>query len=439
MTRLHRAGVLGIFVLLAACGPRELILEGERIGLREALVGVVADEPLAPESIPAIKLPATTALTEWTQVGGNAAHLTPHLALSATPQPVWRADIGAGNGRKAQLTATPVVAGGRIYTLDSQAGVMAHGLDGAPLWRTDLTPAADKPGEASGGGLAYGDGKLFVTTGFGRLTALDPASGRVVWVQDTDAVLSGAPTYADGLVYAVSRENVAWAIRAEDGRVMWQLPGTPSITGFAGASAPALTDRVVVFPFASSELIASLKKSGIRVWASAVSGQRRGRVYANVSDITGDPVVTGRTIYAASQSGRTVALKAASGERLWTAEEGAYSRVLPVGNSVFLVSDEARLIRLDATTGQTIWARELPYFTKEKVKKRASVYSHFGPILAGGRLVVASDDGLVRFFAPETGEMTGQIELPGGAASDPVVVGGVLYLVSGDGKLHAFR
>ena len=31
------------------------------------------------------------------------------------------------------------------------------------------------------------------------------------------------------------------------------------------------------------------------------------------------------------------------------------------------------------------------------------------------------------------------IEIPGGATSDPVVAGGVLYVVSSKGQLHAFR
>ncbi|MGB1006987.1 MAG: hypothetical protein ACPGVX_07405, partial [Thalassobaculaceae bacterium] len=37
--------------------------------------------------------------------------------------------------------------------------------------------------------------------------------------------------------------------------------------------------------------------------------------------------------------------------------------------------------------------------------KRAAVYAHYGPVLAGGRLVVASSDGVLRFFTPESGAL----------------------------------
>ncbi|MEO8532087.1 MAG: PQQ-binding-like beta-propeller repeat protein, partial [Deltaproteobacteria bacterium] len=70
---------------------------------------------------------------------------------------------------------------------------------------------------------------------------------------------------------------------------------------------------------------------------------------------------------------------------------------------------------------------------------RKEVYAHYGPILAGGRLLVASNDGVLRMFSPESGALIGQTELPGGAASNPVIVGGTLYVVNQNGQLLAYR
>lgn len=436
---------LAVISLLVGCSKKELILEGERIDVRDSVPTSLsddapADEEIKPEAVSvAISLPAATNLTEWTQTAGSASHKIPHLGLSQTLTPIWKASIGEGDSRKYRISAEPVVADGRVYTLDARSKAMAHSTSGAPLWSADLTPASEKNKDATGGGLAYGDGKLFVTTGFGQLIALDAATGETLWEQDTNAAMTGAPSYRDGIVYAVSRDNSAWAIKAEDGRVQWQLPGSPSPSGLVGGAAPVLSDRLAIFPFGSSDLSATLRKSGIRVWGASVAGQRRGRVYANVTDITGDPVLDGDRIYVATQSGRTVAMQAASGERIWTAEDGAYSPVVPMGGSIFLVSDEAKLVRLDADTGDRIWAVDLPYFVKEKPKRFRTVFSHYGPVMADGQLVVASDDGLVRFFAPEDGSLLKTLELPGGATTDPVIVGGTLYLVTTKGQLYAFR
>ena len=174
-------------------------------------------------------------------------------------------------------------------------------------------------------------------------------------------------------------------------------------------------------------MVAALTGNGLRVWSVAVSGSRRGQARSNISDISSDPVIAGNRIYAANQSGRIVAVDRQSGERLWTANEGSYSPVWPVGGSVFLVSDASQLVRLDARNGDTIWAVDLPLYKKEKTHR--SSYAHYGPVLAGGRLIVASSDGSLRSFDPASGELLSEVSVPSGAASQPAIVNGVLYVL----------
>lgn len=447
--RLGRAGAaLAAAALLAACAS-EPILPGQRFDVRTPLeasepgpdgaVDLAAAVPVQVNRAEPISLPGAVDHSEWTHRYGGPAHHIRHPALGAALRPVWSADIGAGEGRSASITADPVVAARRVFTLDSAARAMAHSTSGQPLWSRDLVPPEDRPGEATGGGLAHGGDRLFVTTGFGELHALDPATGRVIWTQDFDAPVDGAPTVADGLVYVASRDARAFAVRADTGRLAWQLPGAPSPSSTIGGAGPAVTDRLAIFPFGSAELVATLRRGGVRVWSATVAGQRRGRAYAGFSDITGDPVVEGGVVYAGSPAGRIAALDARSGERLWTASEGAMSPVWPVGGSVFAVTDRGQLVRLDGSDGSVIWAVDLPYFRNERFRRRQSVFAHYGPVLAGGRLLVAGSDGQVRSFDPRDGRLISSFAIRGGATTNPVVVGGTLYLVSGDGRLHAYR
>ena len=90
-------------------------------------------------------------------------------------------------------------------------------------------------------------------------------------------------------------------------------------------------------------------------------------------------------------------------------------------------------------TGAVIWSIEMPYFVKDKPKKRQAIYAHYGPVLAGGRIVVASCDGSLRGFDPTNGNQVYSVEIPGGAASAPALAQGLLFVVGGNGQLHAFR
>ena len=138
-------------------------------------------------------------------------------------------------------------------------------------------------------------------------------------------------------------------------------------------------------------------------------------------------------------SGRLAAVTLSGGERQWTANEGVVGAVWPAGDSVFGVTDLNELVRFDASTGQRVWGVKVPNFVKEKPKRQSEIVTHHGPILAGGRIILASNDGVLRSFDPTNGALIGTAEIPGGATTAPVVAGGTLYVVSSKGQLHAFR
>ena len=434
---------------LTACN-REPILQGTRFPVRAPLEDSLPVEgqpdPVPPADRPenqsmGISLPAMVANADWAQRGGNARHAGPHGALSAQPQLVWSVDIGAGNSRKNSIDAAPVVAGGAVFAMDSLAGVTAVSVAGAKLWHADLTADFDAGGGLSGGGLAADGGRIYATTGYGETVALNAADGSILWRQRLGAAASGAPAVAGNHVFVVGDDGTAWALNTANGRIDWTATGASATDSFhfEGGAAPAVDGGTVVLPFSSGVLMAADVATGTAQWSAAVTGNRLGRAYANEGDVTGDPVLSGGVMYAGTEGGRTGAYSMATGQRMWTAEEGALNPPLVAGGSVFVVNDEGRLVRLNATDGSTIWAVDLPYFTKTKPKKLSRITANFGPVLAGGHVVVVSSDGQLRAFNATDGSLEGQAPIPGGAATPAALAQGMLFVVNAKGQLLAFR
>ena len=430
-----RTGAALAAAFLAGCAEPDVILPGERLGLR-AGAGVVEVNRAAP-----ITLRAPVVNADWTHRGGDAQHDAPHPELNSALSLAFATDIGAGDSRGARITAAPVVAQGLIYTLDATSVVSAVGTNGAIVWQRDLTPPTDRRYDASGGGLAVANGVLYVNLGFGRTVAVDARSGAEIWTQDLDAPASAAPTVLNGIVYVVARDSRAWALDAATGRVRWQIVGTPSTTSFGGGAGAAVTSDIAVFPFPSGELLAAFPEGGLRRWSTVLAGERLGSAAGiAATDIGGDPVIDGDRLYAGNTSGRLAAIELATGERIWTVNDGVTGPVWTAGGSLFAVNDLNQLIRLEAATGDTIWRVQLPVGETRGLFGRRDVrFVHYGPILAGGRLVVASSDGVLRQFDPVSGATLAETAIPGGAASAPAIAGGALYVVSQDGALLAFR
>ncbi|WP_347850089.1 PQQ-binding-like beta-propeller repeat protein [Planktomarina sp.] len=428
-------GLLGLGVGCSNSDPR---LQGER-ELLDGTVFVETDARFLAEDLPDLRLPSPQPVPAWTHQGGNAQHIAAHAELPSELTLSWSRRIGAGDGKRHQISAAPVAQGGQVYTLDSQSMVTAIDETGTILWQSELGKSSDALKDASGGGLAVGGTQLFVTTGFGTVVALDTASGAELWTQDLASYGGASPTVYDDLLYIAARDGAAWAIDTSNGRIKWQVAGPTVAASHTGGPGPAVSDKYAVFPFGTGDVLASFRKGGLRSWSSGLSGARLGLPSTQVRDLTGQPVIEGSSVYLASSAGRMAAVDLNTGLRIWTAKQGSQGHILVAGGAVFAVSDAGNLIRLSKDDGALIWSTPLPKFTKKSVKSRAKIHAHYGPILAGGRLILASSDGLIRQFNPADGTLITTVDLPSGAASAPIVVNGTLYVLSTKGDLLAFR
>src|SRR6185503_16243229 len=72
-----------------------------------------------------VALPAAVANAAWTQPGGSPSNSLGHLALGGSVNKAWRVDIGTGSSWRGRMTAVPLVAGGKVFTLDAGGTVSA--------------------------------------------------------------------------------------------------------------------------------------------------------------------------------------------------------------------------------------------------------------------------------------------------------------------------
>ena len=424
---------LTLGALTACSGNDNSVLPGERVSMRPG------SQIITENRAAAISLGAAVSNAAWLQESFGANHVVPHLALSATPSLRFSTDIGRGNSDRSRITSTPVIASGVVFTLDASGKVQASSAEsGAAVWVADITPLAERSGEQGfGGGLAIDGSSLYVTTGFGELLSLNTSTGAINWRYGFSAPLRGGPTVSSGRVYVMGSNNVAYAVDGARGKLSWSLAG-PQSTGpvTMGGSSPAVSGTNVVLPFSSGQTMGATT-GGQRRWVTDLNQGRLSDVRALIGGLPGAPVLQNGRIFAANAGGQTASMRVTNGSELWTLPAGATGTAAVIGGSVFSMSDTSQLLRIDASSGQVIWAVQLPEF--DKPSKRRGFIAHFGPVVAGGQVIVAGTDGQLRFFDPVSGNATHAVAIPSGAASAPVVAAGILYVQNQKGKLLAFQ
>ncbi|MBU3078701.1 PQQ-like beta-propeller repeat protein [Sphingomonas quercus] len=433
--------VLAATALLSGCGmfrgtnkPKTPVL-GERIPVLTYESGADTDPGLADQ---AVTLPAPQVNADWAQSGGSASKSLGQLALGASISPTWSTRI-AGNSSKARLAAGPVVADGKLYVTDVDAMVRAIDAgNGRVLWSTSLRrPGKEGARAAFGGGVSYENGRVYATTGSGDIAALDAKTGAVIWKKTPAGPLRGAPTIANGQIYAMTQDNQLFALKQEDGAVDWQVAATLETAGVFGVAAPAAGQGTIVAGFSSGELTAYRYENGRVVWQDALSRTSISTAVASLSDIDADPVIDQGRVYAVGQGGRMVAMELTTGQRLWELNIAGIATPWVAGDWVFVVTDDARLLCVQRTSGKIRWATQLEHWRNEK--KKTNPIGWTAPVLAGGRLILASTRGAMVEVSPADGKVTTTHKLGEAVYLRPIVANNVLYVTDQKGKITAWR
>jgi outer membrane protein assembly factor BamB len=214
---MSRSNIFRLSVLVAAAlaasgcgvfkkgkGPSTPVL-GQRIAVLTG-EGDVSVDP-ATTALP-MNLPPAVANTDWTQSGGNATKSMGQLALGGSLSRAFSVQAGRGSSLTARLAAAPIVADGRIFTIDTLGTVRAFDTrNGGQVWATQTPTEKGNSASLYGGGIAYDQGRIYATNGLGFVAALDERNGGMVWRVRPGGPLRGAPSVANGAVYVISQDN----------------------------------------------------------------------------------------------------------------------------------------------------------------------------------------------------------------------------------------
>ncbi|HEY8003673.1 MAG TPA: PQQ-binding-like beta-propeller repeat protein [Phenylobacterium sp.] len=427
-------------------GPKEVATEGERISI------VADDQKLEPAA--ALKgvdfaLPPPAPMADWPLPGGTPEQSTGNIAAAPDLAIVWRRGFGMASKEGQLITAPPIMAAGKVFLMDAQATVSAHDArTGAQVWRVNMRPNDNKRDrEGFGGGLAYADGKIYMTSGFRLVAQIDAATGRVGWRRRTEQPIHGAPTVAGNQVMAVAIDNTLLTFDTSTGAPGWNYQALSEPARILSASSPAISGDTVVASFGSGELVALRTANGNDLWNEALSRASRTSALSEIRDIAGRPAIYQGDVYAVSHSGVFAATDVRTGQARWSLPVVGIASPLPEGDVVYVVSIDGQLVCASRESGQVYWIRNLNagYVAKKKGGfwfiggKKVLKPIWTGPILVNNRLLLTSSSGQLVALNAKTGEIEKRVELGAPALIAPIAAGDMVYVVLDNAQLVALR
>ena len=436
-----KATTLFACMLLASCGmfsEDKLVLDGERISVLNTETRL---QPDYPEGEYKVVLPRPHINKSWSQSGGNSVHRMEHLQTESKLTRFWESNFGDGNSKRDYLIATPVVAYKVVFTIDANAIVSAYRLDnGERIWKKRLKPLIkdDKSTSLKGAGLAEYKRKIYATTGFGGVFALDMITGKKVWFYNAGMPIRIAPTVANDRVLVQTIDNTLIAINAQTGIEEWRYKSAQEQTVLVGGASPAYDpyQDLVVAAFSNGELRAFKGSTGSPLWSDWLAAHARTNSLANINAIKANPVIDGNVVYAVGHNDILVAIDVRTGSRIWERDIGSTNQPWLAGKMLFVLSNTNDLLALEAETGKIVWSTKIPLGTSDDDKSGVFLS---GPVLTDNRLLVATSSGYAFAVSPYTGKIMSFVSLDDGVEVSPVVADGITILTTNDADLVAYK
>lgn len=396
--------------------------------------GVQVDDSLSSVTV---RVPAALANTAWPQRGGDAANAVGNLKGGS-----WKshdaASIGEGRAWQTILVSAPVVAGQTVYSMDAAGYISAH--DAANIDKVHWVSPVAAPGndkEILGGGLAVASGRVFASTGQGKVFSLSGKDGARLWERDLGVPIRSAPKLANSLLYITTIDDQLFALNGLNGQIVWQHRGLGERVGFLTAISPAISDGQVVVAYGSGEIYGLAADNGQEIWNDSLAQIQKTVATSAFTGFAADPVIVRGVAYTASAGSLTAATHLYSGSRLWDKEVSGGGTPWVAGEFIYQLTNDARLVALHAEEGGIKWIANLPRYADEE--RSMDPYSWYGPLMVNGELFVFGAHGEYRVFSPEDGALLRKESITEKIATLPVVAGGVLYYVTQDAKLHALH
>lgn len=305
------------------------------------------------------------------------------------------AGAGRRRGALARFSLWPVL--GLLLTLVLVAGCAPAGSGPLPGW----------------GGAAIAGDLVFTATSENELIAFG-TDGAEKWRFGGDQPLRGIfgpPAVEEGMVYLGAYNGVLYAIRAEDGTVLWQAPSRPNAEAPIIGS-PAVAGNLVVVSTGQG-VSAYDRVTGAPAWSFPIQQKA-----------WSTPAVSGDRVYVGGMDHKLYAISLGNGVKAWEYLTGGAipGRPLVFGDAVFVGSFDGKLHAVEAATGNRRWMYD------------AGAWFWGGPVTDGKWVYAAALDGVVYAFDP-SGNKQWDHAMSGSVVSQPGVTSAGLLVASDDGRL----
>lgn len=308
---------------------------------------------------------------------------------SMTPKVMWRADLGEAE----EYDFTPAVEAGMVYAASGKGEIAKiDAASGKQVWRINA-------GEPLSGGVGLGPNLVLVGTPKAYVLAFDQ-SGKFLWKSKVSSEVLSIPQVTDDLVIVRAGDSRIFGLSAKDGSRKWIYERANPTLSLRSSAGVVLADGAVYAGFAGGKMIALRAEDGKIIWEVSVALPKGTTEIERIADITSQPFVDGPLVYAVAYQGKIAGVDRATGKVAWSRDISSYTGLSAEDARVFVSHATGSVYALEYSSGKTFWRQGA-------LKNRLLS----APLSLGSVVAVGDVQGYIHFMEREDGAFAARINV----------------------------
>jgi outer membrane protein assembly factor BamB len=336
---------------------------------------------------------------------------------------VWSVNVGDGQGEEFNRLK-PHYDNGKVFAASNDGTVQAVDAEtGKTLWR-------QRSDYVITGGVGFDNGRVLVGTENSLVVAFDAEDGSELWAASVSSEVLSAPAANGRFVVVQTVDGNLTGLDAETGAQRWIYENSVPALSLRGTSAPLVLEGFVIAAMANGTVVSVALDNGTLRWEERVAIPTGRSEIDRLIDIDGDLVLNDAgLVLAPSYQGYFAAIDAVTGQTRWRNEESSYVGANFGFGNLYLVDDEDLVKAYRAGQETSVWENDA------LIRRQLSA-----PLGFSNYVAVADFEGYVHLLSQVDGRIVGRarVDRKGGRAR-MVNQGNTIFVLGNSGKLAALR
>ena len=336
---------------------------------------------------------------------------------TANLQKTWKVSVGSAKDYVFQ----PAVVGASVYAASARGRVMRID-NGKTVWSI-------KTDEHLSGGVGSNGKLVVVADEKGYVTALDAATGKVVWHVNARIEVLAAPAVSRDIVMLRASDHHLVGLETKNGQQRWFYQRTSPPLALRSHAGIRLADGVALVGFPGGKVVGISLEHGGDLFELNVAHPRGSSDIERVADVAGLPVLRKNELCAVTYQGRAACFDVTNGNTLWERNFSSYAGMDRDDRFAVIVDDRDSVQALDAYSGTAVWRQDA--MTRRQLSR---------PLLLGEYVITGDLKGYVHVLNRENGRFVARARADNSSiVADPVPLGHGFVVQTKDGEVVAFE